>query len=308
MEDELLDEILSAGGEDRELAADGSPNNNALSAARGNNSRKRGPARAAHPSKMLDPTLHWFEMFPNGHPRFLTKASRLKIMRAQLQNASTMGYFEAGSLQPTRRVNASEHDVADVESALGWNAYQQGRSRSAAKAAIRRNPESSASLLLESCKALPEPVWDLGIEDTSAVVTLRVRCIGKKGKSLPDFAEGDMVTGIEARRRANKKGRGQDRSDNDDDDDYDEDDEFNVGGGSDHEEVPGDANDDDSRLRPRRAKRKKEAISRVYRILAVFWGTRAYVSMMVDRDSKPVLRTRSEGHNCFLVCSLVKAG
>ena len=115
-----------------------------------------------------------------------------------------------------------------------------------------------------------------------------------------------MVTGIEARRRANKKGQDHERSD-DDDDDYDEDDEFNVGGGSDHEEAPGD-DEDDSRLRPRRAKRKKEAISRVYRILAVFWGTRAYVSMMVDRDSKPVLRTRSEGHNCFLVCSLVKAG
>ncbi len=240
--------------------------------------------------RMVDAAMR-FEIYPNGHPKFLTKVSRLKIMKAQMHSASTMGYFEAGVKQPTQRLHVSEREVSRVQAALGWADEDdedddedddvarkvRQRRKTSSRAVIRRNPDGHASMLLESSKTLPEPVWDLGIEDTSTVVTLRLRSI-VKNKPLPEFAEGDMITGISD--PVKKRRRDGDDGDSD--------------------------TDDDASEPSNRRKKKPEPRTRVYRVLAVFWGLRAYIHMMVNRDSKPVLRTKAEGNHCFLVCNLVK--
>lgn len=270
------------------------------------------PAFNVKVQRMVDP-LKQYEMFPNGHPRFLTKGSKVKILGAQMHFASTMGCFDYGSKQPTQTAHVTERDVADLNDALGRTEGLSRSERLRKRKGIAKAPDSSAALLMGSAETLPEPVLDVDVGDPSSVVTLRVRSISPPIMKLPDFAEGDIVVGVVQRNKQQKKtmskgltagpvasdGAGSDGDanaaendggDNDDDDDDDE------SGSSDN----GRADDEND-----------GQVIRVFRVHGVYWGIRAYVNMMVDGMASAearrasAARSRSE-NNCFLVCSVVK--
>lgn len=246
--------------------------------------------------RMVDP-LKQFEMFPNGHPRFLTKGSKVKILNAQMHFASTMGCFDYGTRQPTQTAHVTEQDVADLNAALGST---EGISRSARlrkRKAIASNPESNAALLVSSSETLPEPVWDMGIEaDPSSVVTLRVRSIAPPIMKLPDFSEGDIIVGIVQLKRRRARGSEDGSEDEGADKDREDEDATATSNGEDDED-----DEDDTGTNP----------VRVFRVHGVYWGIRAYVNMVMDGLASAEVRraaaarSRSE-NNCFLVCSVVK--
>ena len=165
-------------------------------------------------------------------------------------------------------------------------------SRLRKRRAIRRNPESHAGMLLRSGAALPEP--DLGCS-SDQVVTLRIRMLRRKKaevqRLLPVFAEGDVIVGV-TESLGSKRGNAYEENKreplvSDDDDD-----------------PPSASDDDDEQLRRTRQH------TYVFRVCAVYWGVKAYVSMLVDGAGQQSMAAgrATAGQNCFAVCRLLKAG
>ena len=227
--------------------------------------------------------------------------------QANIEQATAMGFF-------ADNIPASEQDVADVAEAS--SAERSAHYRLRKRRAISQNPDSQAAKLLNSCMALPEP--DLGVT-SERVITLRVRCL-KKDSQLPVFGEGDVIVGV-AKAIKSKRRKKENDVVSDDDDEEEGDDDFLWS--DDDDEVDGEEEDEESDEDPDllmllgQKPKKKERLRRtcthtsVFSVCAVYWGTRAYVNMMVDgsghRSAMEDGRAAA-GQNCFVVCRIVKAG
>lgn len=220
-----------------------------------------------------------------------------------------MGFF-------ADNIPASEQDVLDVAKASSADRTAHYRLRK--RRAIARNPDSRAARLLNSCTALPEPDLFGGSEK---VITLRIRSL-KKGSQqhlLPVFAEGDVIVGVakalkgKGRKKGDSLDLGEEYDSDEDESKGDEEDDESDSGQDEEEEE----DEDEDLLMLIGEKKKKKKLRRtrthtsVFSVCAVYWGTRAYVNMMVDgsghRSAMEDGRAAA-GQNCFVVCRIVKAG
>jgi hypothetical protein len=250
-----------------------------------------------------------FEIFPNGHPKFLTRASKLKLRDAQLQSAMSFNVYEDMGKRQT--VYVSEKDVGDVMEAVEGGdcaglsfdrSYGDSDEVSRSMKRMRKKRRAivygvggssrggvkrsgASELLLHGNDCLPEPVGELECSGGSSggadrrLVTLRLRALN--GKTMPELAEGSVVVGMYKRRE--------------------------DGGGSGSEsENSGHSDNDDDDDGENRARRQH---SRAFKILELYWGYKSYVNLVLEgscaRECGGGARSSSD-RNCFVVCEMVR--
>ncbi len=287
---------------------------------------------------MVDPNKE-YEIFANGHRQFLTASSRKKVMNAELRVADAYNCFDAEiSSLAGKKNNATNHvssqDVKDVKEVVEGSGGASRRK----KRIIMSNEDSSASRLLASSYMLPEAVSsDLDMSTNAqspfgrdGIVTLRVRSL--KGKSLPEFSEGDSIIGCcklqasakgkkkkrnrEKKRMANDFASQSDEEEEDLDEGYDSDGEEEYTDDEDYETDCEEDDDSDSRERKKKPEggknknRRKTNYSCTFKIDSIYWGTASYVNLLLDgsssRNGGGNNRSQSD-RNCFVVCKVLKS-
>ena len=255
--------------------------------------------------------------------------------QANLAHATAYGFFatDAGEGSSTAAgIAVSEQDVRDVGIASGLAADEAGTTstgyRLRKRRAINKNPESRAAMLLHSGMSLPEPTLDFetGGGGVDRIITLRIRAL-RKQEPLPVFAEGDVIIGMtEALGARRNKESGEIAEDGPDpllssssssSDDGEDEEDSESSRGEVEEQEGGElqllTSDEARRRKRRRTGRRTRSHTNVFRVCAVYWGTKAYVNMMVDGNgaagqSAMAAGRATAGQNCFAVCRLVKAG
>ena len=110
-------------------------------------------------NKMVDTGMA-YEIFANGHPRFLTSACKKKVMESNIHMAESFSCFEEGySLDQasgsgsTKDVHITGQELADVT--------QRG-TRHALRARKGVSEQSVGGRLIRAGKRLPEPEEEFG--------------------------------------------------------------------------------------------------------------------------------------------------
>jgi hypothetical protein len=244
-----------------------------------------------------------FEIFPNGHPKFLTRASKLKLRGAQLQSAMSFNVYE--DMGKRKTVYVSEKDVGDVMQAVEGGdgaglsfdrSYGDSDEVSRSMKRMRKKRRAivggrggASDLLLRGNDCLPEPVGELECSGGSSgggadrrLVTLRLRAL--KGKTMPELVEGSVIVGLY--KKSGDGGGGGDSSSGESQDSGVSDDD---GGGGGH-----------------RAQRQH---SRAFKVLELYWGYKSYVNLVLEgscaRECGGGARSSSD-RNCFVVCEMVR--
>jgi hypothetical protein len=117
-------------------------------------------------NKMVDNNGE-YEIFANGHPKFLTKACRKKVMDASVHMAETFSCFEEGQSLSLAAAPASglqergdSRDVHITDQQLAEAMLQSGRGSRGRRRRVP--PQSTGDRLLHACTRLPEPEEEFG--------------------------------------------------------------------------------------------------------------------------------------------------
>jgi hypothetical protein len=247
-------------------------------------------------------TKRHFHIFPAGHPEFMTRSCKKKVLYSKMMEADAFGSFETAD---GSRCSVDEQTMALVQGACAGDPRQRARAYGQA----RSNPKLGIGKLMGSRNLLPLPSerrgagggggggaggggWGWGEDDAEAASTLlRIRAF--PGRTLPEFSEGDVIVGVSLLWRRNDGALGgveASRSEQ---------------GGEGMQGVDEDDEEED----------ESYGDTRSFKVLEVSWGYKAYANLEVDgasarggaasEGSTSTSRSRSS-RNCVCVCREIK--
>jgi hypothetical protein len=149
-----------------------------------------------------------FQIFLQGHPKFMTRAAQRKVLASKMLEAGSFGAF-----------TASDGKQCSVdETAMAMASSEDPRQRRKARAQARNNPALGIGKLMGSRNFLPVS------EMTDQRDTLMLRIRAFPGQSLPEFSDGEVIVGCTSSVRR-REAQGEDAENDSPDDASDHSDE-----------------------------------------------------------------------------------